>query len=267
MESDNLTPWYAIEPDAEKQEFYNRPQTSVYIYKPPHKLGTDKVSSQNNYRPADLVLMELTVRIRKDLEKTMPFEWPDDSYCDLCVSWYEEQKKRGIIDIAYLCGKATTEVLDCYYPFCMVCWYSDGSVACFVPSQKDVNGVKTPVIDEITPANRHYHKPKFADNAETFKDALMAIAGYTEFEGWKNRFKQGYSIMEQENVFYSGQDDTFSIPQPYFKYLLAAQVTRLGSGMGSWYDLPTMGTESHKKYTNLFTSERDKALMYAINNC
>ena len=268
MENDILKPWYAVETDADKQRFYNRPQTSVYVYEPPAKPKRETYASAKNvYRPADVVLMELTVKTRKDIEKTEPFEWPDDFYCGLCVSWYNEQIKRGLCDIAYLCGDEAERAAGRYVSYCIACWYADGGVACFIPTQKEVDGITKPVIEETKPSRSNYRKPEFADNAPSFKEALQTIADYTEFEWWKNRFLQGLSVMEQNDVSYCGQENTFPIPQPYFKYLLAAQLTQLGTGMGSWYDLPTMGSESHKRYTNLFTAERDKALMYAINNC
>jgi len=268
MKDDILHPWYDIDRDEQTQQIYNRSRSAVYIYEPPaiHKAASGSAEPYG-FRPADVVLMELTVRTRKDLDKTAPFEWPDDFYRNLCVSWRDEQMKQGLCDIAYLCGQEAENAAGRYVGFCIACWYSDGKVRCFIPTQNNINGTTTPVIEDIEPSNRNYRKPKFTDNAASFKDALQSIADYADFEWWKNRFRQGLSIMNQDNVGYYGQEDTFSIPQPYFKYLLAAQVTRLGAGMGSWYDLPTVGTVSHKKYTNLFTAERNKALMYAINNC
>ena len=263
-----MTPWYALETDAARQQLYNSPRTVTRIEKPTPKPNTDtSTSAKSIYRSADLVLMELTVRIRKDLDKRVPFEWPDDFYHDLCVEWYEEQKKRGIRDIVYLCGSMVYDVTGRYLGLCMVCWYSDNSVACFFPGQETVNGETKPVIKETAPVRPDYPKPLFADNGSSFKAALQRIADYTDFEWWKSRFKKGLEIMNEEEVAYHGQKDTFDIPQPYFKYLLAVQTTQLGYGMGSWYDLPTMGTEGHKAVTNLFTAEQNKALMYAINNC
>ena len=261
MEENIVHPWYDIDPDEQSQEVFNRPRSAVYIYEPEAKPKAASPQTNNVYRSADLV------RTRKDLEKTAPFEWPDDFYHDLCVSWREEQMKRGLCDIAYLCGQEAEKVLKRFVDFCIACWYTDGHVSCFVPGQNNVNGTITPVLEEKKLVASRYRKPAFDDNAASFKEALKTIADYTDFEWWKNRFKQGLLIMQQENVGYCGQDDTFPISQPYFKYLLAAQVTQLGAGMGSWYDLPTAGTASHKKYTDIFTTERDKALMYAINNC
>lgn len=263
MNDDILTPWYALEVDTSKQRVFNRPRSAVKVNKPVPKPSKPAVV----YRSAMEVIMELTVKIRKDLDGSVPFDWPDDYYAPLCVSWYEEQKKKGISDIVFLCGEECSRATGKFYECCMVCWYADGNEACFIPSQEKKGGDSVPVITEVELANRNYPKPVFVDNAKSFKCALLAISEYASHGGWKRTFKEGISIMEQDNVVYHGQKDTFSIPQPYFKYLLAAQVTQLYVGMGSWYDQYLMGTEGFKVVTKRFSNERHKALMYAINNC
>ena len=267
METDLFEPWYALGVKTRKQTVYNRPRTAMKIYKPTPK-SPKPSQSAIVYRSALEVFMELTVAIRKDLDGSVPFEWPpDDYYAPLCVSWYEEQKKKGIRDIVFLCGdegiRATGKFNECY----MVCWYADDSAACFIPSQEKVGNDYKPVIKEVGLAHGDYQKPVFPDNGQAFKEALYAIAEFATFEGWKNRFKSGYHIMENDNLTYCGQKDAFPIPKPYFKYLLAARVTSLGVGMGSWFDLPIAGTDSFKAITKRFTAEQCKALMYAINNC
>ena len=268
MNDDFLTPWYALETERGWQTVYNGPHSAVKLYVPPPKPSKAADSGPKIvYRAAVDVIMELTVTIRKDLDGSAPFEWPDDFYGPLCISWYEEQKKKGIKDIAFLCGDEGIQATGHFYECCMVCWYGDGSTACFIPTQENKGGAVKPVIKEVELAQPHYRKPKFPDNGQSFKEALHVIADFAPLEGWKNRFKSGYHIMGEDNLTYCGQKDAFPIPKPYFKYLLAAQVTRLGVGMGSWFDLPVAGTESFKAITKRFSAEQCKALMYAINNC
>lgn len=263
MDSEYLNPWYAIEREENLQEVYNRPVSAVFIYVP----KPDPKPSQpekNIYRPASLVLMELAVKARKDVQDHIPFQWPDDFYHDLCTSWFEKQKTNGLADIAYLCGDEILDAIGKFHEGCLVCWYYDGKATAFIPGTVDQG--QTPVLNPVDLKYRHYQKPEFPDNGESFKQALQAIADYAPFPGWKKTFEKGLAAM-QDSPSFSGQDDTFYIPEPFFKYLYAAQVAQLGSGMGSWFDLPITGTESFKKITNQFSTERDKAIMYAINNC
>lgn len=213
------------------------------------------------------VIMELTVKIRKDLDGSAPFEWFNDFYSPLCLSWYEEQKKRGIRDIVFLCGDEAIRAVGHRCECCMVCWYANHGVARFIPSQENKEGKNVPVIKRVRSVSLGYRKPVFTDNAESFKEALKDMADFAPFVGWKKRFNEGLSIMNRIGITFCGQENAFSIPQPYFRYLLAAQVTQLGAGMGSWFDLPVARTDSFKAMTSRFSAERCKALMYAINNC
>ncbi len=268
MDEDFLVPWYALEPDIDKQKVYNRPQSAVFVYEPKSEEKRQTYTSRSGeYRSAELVFMEMAVRIRKALRNEEPFEWPADVYKELCTGWYCKQKEEGLRDIVYLCGSVVEEVTMRKELFCLVCWYDDGRADALILSQENKEGVIRPIISSIGVSKKGYLKPVFSDNAESFKAALQVIADYAPFDCWKERFINGLSIMNSESVTYSGQSDTFSIPEPYFKYFLSAQVTQLGYGMGSWYDLPMSGTESHKRVTDLFSAERSKALMYAINNC
>lgn len=268
MKADFLEPWYTLETKAERQKIYNRPSTAVRVYKPkPKPSKTTDPAPKIVYRPAIDVIMELTVKVRKDLNGSSTFEWPDDLYGPLCISWYEEQKKKGIRDIVFLCGDEAIRAIGHRYECCMVCWYANHGQARFIPSQENKEGKTVPVIKRVRPVSLGYSKPEFTDNAESFKEALKAMADFAPFEGWKKRFNEGLSIMNRIGITFSGQENAFPIPQPYFRYLLAAKVTQLGSGMGSWYDLPMARTDSFKTVTNRFSAERCKALMYAINNC
>ncbi len=266
MEPDVLTPWYALENDVKKQTLFNRPESVVTI------IGTDPRlhTPTRGYRSALDVIMELTVKVRKDLDGSVPFEWPDDLYHTLCISWYEEQKNQGIKEIAFLHGEDAEHIKKDTTRFCMVCWYADGRAAGYVPSQEDKDGVQVPVILQVEMTQADYRKPEFTENYQTFRVALQGMADLARDVNlweWQGRFEEGVAILEKDDVEYSGQDDVFPIPKPYFKYLLAAQTAKTGSGMGSWFDLPMAGTSEFKLVTNRYLAEQSKALMYAINNC
>ena len=283
MADNILIPWYAMETDPGRQKCFNRPTSAVYIWKPQPKPEPkpEPAPTQNSqlkpksvrkqpqviYRPADVVMMELTVKTRHDLVKDISFEWSKaDFYHDLCISWFNEQKTKGLTEVVYLCGEevieATGKVLVC----CLVCRYSDGHLEGFTPGLEKKDNENEPAIMAVE-VKSDYQKPRFVDNAEAFKNALQTIADYAPYEGWKQRFHSGLRIMQDETVKFYGQKDTFNIQPPYFRYLYAAQVTHLGFGMGSWFDLPLVGSESFKAVTKLFSTQRHNAIMYAINNC
>ena len=283
MADNILIPWYAMETDPGRQKCFNRPTSAVYIWKPQPKPEPkpEPAPTQNSqlkpksvrkqpqviYRPADVVMMELTVKTRHDLVKDISFEWSKaDFYHDLCISWFNEQKTKGLTEVVYLCGEevieATGKVLVC----CLVCRYSDGHLEGFTPGLEKKDNENEPAIMAVE-VKSNYQKPRFVDNAEAFKNALQTIADYAPYEGWKQRFHSGLRIMQDETVKFYGQKDTFNIQPPYFRYLYAAQVTHLGFGMGSWFDLPMVGSESFKAVTKLFSTQRHNAIMYAINNC
>lgn len=283
MADNILIPWYAMETDPGRQKCFNRPTSAVYIWKPQPKPEPkpEPAPTQNSqlkpksvrkqpqviYRPADVVMMELTVKTRHDLVKDISFEWSKaDFYHDLCISWFNEQKTKGLTEVVYLCGEevieATGKVLVC----CLVCRYSDGHLEGFTPGLEKKDNENEPAIMAVE-VKPDYQKPRFVDNAEAFKNALQTIADYAPYEGWKQRFHSGLRIMQDETVKFYGQKDTFNIQPPYFRYLYAAQVTHLGFGMGSWFDLPMVGSESFKAVTKLFSTQRHNAIMYAINNC
>lgn len=283
MADNILIPWYAMETDPGRQKCFNRPTSAVYIWKPQPKPEPkpEPAPTQNSqlkpksvrkqpqviYRPADVVMMELTVKTRHDLVKDISFEWSKaDFYHDLCISWFNEQKTKGLTEVVYLCGEevieATGKVLVC----CLVCRYSDGHLEGFTPGLEKKDNENEPAIMAVE-VKSDYQKPRFVDNAEAFKNALQTIADYAPYEGWKQRFHSGLRIMQDETVKFYGQKDTFNIQPPYFRYLYAAQVTHLGFGMGSWFDLPMVGSESFKAVTKQFSTQRHNAIMYAINNC
>jgi hypothetical protein len=283
MADNILIPWYVMETDPGRQKCFNRPTSAVYIWKPQPKPEPkpEPAPTQNSqlkpksvrkqpqviYRPADVVMMELTVKTRHDLVKDISFEWSKaDFYHDLCISWFNEQKTKGLTEVVYLCGEevieATGKVLVC----CLVCRYSDGHLEGFTPGLEKKDNENEPAIMAVE-VKSDYQKPRFVDNAEAFKNALQTIADYAPYEGWKQRFHSGLRIMQDETVKFYGQKDTFNIQPPYFRYLYAAQVTHLGFGMGSWFDLPMVGSESFKAVTKLFSTQRHNAIMYAINNC
>lgn len=270
--SDNqyLNPWYRLETDPEYQEVFNRPESAIYVHTSQPAVKSDTTSEEKTtYRSVRLVIMELVVRGRRDLQGLEPFEWPDDFYKGMCTSWFNEQKAKGLKMMTFFCGEITKEaayeMIDC----CIFCWYSDGLVACFVPgvTTKDGNS-DYPALIATEKANRNVKGMIFNDNAEAFSRALQAIAECAApFEWWQKRFNEGLKIMRTEHVKYTGQPETFPMPEPYFKYLLAVQSTNLGYGMGSWSDLPIAGSDTFKAATANYLKESDNALMYAVNNC
>jgi hypothetical protein len=265
MDNDILIPWYKLVADPQRQRIYNGTASAAHTYKPQPK-PQPSAPQKSIGRAADLVLMELTVKVRKEARGEAAFEWPTvDSFHELCTSWHDEQKAKGLNDIVYLCGEETMKATGKFFACCLICWYADGHMEGFVPSQEHVNGIK-PVLKTVG-MKPEYVKPVFAGNATDFKEALRAIADYAPFEGWKKKFEGALALMDDEMLRYSGQEDTFAIEPPYFRYLCAVRFASLGAGMGSWGDLPMAGTESFRAVTHRFSVARDNALMYAINNC
>jgi len=270
MDNDFLIPWYKLVADPQRQRIYNGTASAAHTYKPRPKLHPKpqpSVPQKRICRAADLVLMELAVKARKEAGGEAAFEWPaDDSFHEPCTIWHDEQKAKGLNDIVYLCGEETMKATGKFLACCLVCRYADGHTEGFVPSQEQGNGGIKQVLKTVG-LKPEYVKPVFADNATDFKEALRAIADYAPFEGWKKKFEGALALMDNEMLRYSGQEDTFAIEPPYFRYLCAARFASLGAGMGSWGDLPMAGTESFRDVTHRFSVARDNALMYAINNC
>lgn len=264
-----FNPWYRKVDDPGRQEVYNRPDSVIYVYNPQPVAKVCKGrEAEPVYRSARTVMMELTVRGRKDLQGLQPFVWPDDYYKELCTAWFGGQKAAGLKEMVFLCGDGTLKVASRRHECCIACWYADGRVDCFVPDVARVEGGSQPVISPAGAAGVGVRKPEFGDNGEALKEALQAMTECAaNFEWWERHFRNGLAIMQQEHVAYAGQPDTFPMPEPYFKYLLAVQSTQTGSGMGSWFDLPIAGSKRTGDVTSGFLKECDDALMYAVNNC
>lgn len=265
-----LSPWYGIERDAARQSLISRPRSAVELKKetPASNAESDALSASMNYRSADLVLMELTVKGRRDLHGIEPFAWPDDFYHDVCSAWFATQKSKGLEDMVFLCGSHAAKVALKPLACCIFCWYKNGSTNCFVPSTKSRNGnANYPDIAPLKVYNKLYKGETFEDNKDSFIQALQDIVDYAPFDGWKSIFRTGLITMRLEHVVYNGAENTFPMPEPYYKYLLAATQTNPGGGMGSWYDLPISGSGEFAKVTDALQEERNKAILFAVNNC
>ena len=97
----------------------------------------------------------------------------------------------------------------------------------------------------------------------------LLIDARTSKEGTDNLIAQGkaVAIITDDNFEYDKQPNTFYLPKPYYKYLVAVYESYIGGGMGSWNDTPIVGTREFRLVNAELHYQKCRALLYAVNNC
>ncbi len=218
-----------------------------------------------------ITMAEMTAAIRMALRKERPFSMVDTRCNDSCKPWFEEQKRKGLKDLALICNFIVAdrpEILS-GSKVAIICWYADGSTK-KVTTRHDLNAMKL-VINETPLANITFKKPDFLDNIEDFRDALLDIAqvarGGAPTDYWEKHFLSAAETLESNDCEYEKLHSAFYLPKPYYKYLMAICNSKTGMGMGSWYDLLIVGERDFKIVTAELAYQQFRALLYAVNNC
>lgn len=186
------------------------------------------------------------------------------------VPWFEEKRKLGLKDVAligdYVLPKGSIVLGD--ERIAMICWYDNSNISRVTVCYDDK--LKELIINETKLDNCQFDKPIFPDNYTEFHEALLDIAyiardGDTNF--WANYFIKAAHILESDDLEYKKQSGLFFLPKPYFKYYYAVMECYQGGGMGSWNDVPIVGTREYRLTNRELHYQKCRALLYAINNC
>ena len=188
-------------------------------------------------------LMDLTMASRRALRGI-----EDNTLDEMGRKWLEHQIKDGLCDVLFVYRDWAEGPLLSGDSIGIICWYKNGDKRY---TTIDVDDEDKPFLTERPLSESEYSKPKLLDNSEQFYNVLVKMAntasyGPTSF--WGDQYRSAASEVKKGNL------------------LKAAELSQSGGGMGSWYDTP-MATMPDMKDLNLqLGTEREHAVMYAVNN-
>lgn len=250
----DFNPWYAINDDpVEYQPFKARDSgrdmdAHVKAYHHMKELMHKKYSSVDQKRSMSQHnhtswLMGLTMAARRALRGI-----EDNALDEMGRKWLEHQIKEGLRDVFFVYRDWAQYPLQSCDSIGIICWYENGN-RCYTTI--DVDDEDQPFLTERPLSDPGYMKPKLSDNSEQFYNILIKMAntasyGPTSF--WGDQYRSAASEVKKGNI------------------LKAVELSKTGGGMGSWYDTP-MATMPDTKELNLqLGTERERAVMYAVNN-
>ena len=212
-------------------------------------------------------LAEMTVAARLALRGERPFAMRRDVYNASCLPWFEEQRKKGLQDVALISSFVMPDHPELLGPqhAAMFCWYGDGTVSRVIISY-DVN-VNRLMIEGTPLPDCKIVKPVCLDNAHEFHEALLDAASVAPNVFWMDYFASAANMLESDKCEYDKQSGMFYLPKPYYKYMLAVDHSNMGGGMGSWNDTPIVGTREFRIVNAELAYQKLRAMLYAVNNC
>lgn len=241
MSDDNvLNPWYALDDDPEDYHTFSCRLS-----------GAEGVGRGNLYYRASRMKDPHYRKAKASIEGT---DWlraitratrlalQGQVYTDeKSRKWYEQQKRRGILDIYYYYDQWTSGPLQQEDRQGVICWYADKKISYFtfaIDDQYELSLVEHEMLD------KRYQKPELFDNSERLAEVLTELS---KFAGgsWGVNFLQAAQKARQGDL------------------VSAINLSQTGSGMGSWYDTPFF--QSAKDLTSTLVEERHWALLYLIN--
>lgn len=189
-------------------------------------------------------LMTITMAARKALCGENEYSLDDNSR-----EWLDNQIKSGLNDVFFVYRDWADGILLPGDKVGIVCWYEDGRK---LYTTIDVDENEEPFLTERPLYDSGYSKPKMDDNREQFVGVLLKMASYA-YNGpttfWGNQLSRAVAEAKKGNL------------------LEAVELSKIGGGMGSWYDTP-MGLMPEMKEINLQLGyEQDYAVLYYVNNC
>ena len=263
--------WENPEPPPKIDPKWEEPSPYVEkVQEPTHREIVDKHPLDSRMYPNDVrtrTLAEMTVAARLALRSGKPISIRENLLMDSYGPWFEKQKTRGLKDVALVADFVVTDkekVLG-EEDVAMISWYNDGSISRMTVSY-DMKTEKL-VMHETPLEIGEFEKPEFPDNGPEFHEALLDIASVAPNQFWYDYFMKAVRILESDNFEYDKQPDTFYLPQPYFKYVVAVFESYIGGGMGSWNDTPIAGTREFRLVNAELHYQKCRALLYAVNNC
>lgn len=207
---------------------------------------------------------EVAATARLALRGERPFKLSDEGATAMLLPWFTASVQQGLTDVAFVL-KYQLDIPGLWADreeSAVLCWYQSGAVSKLIIQLAGGLQYKEQPLSVGT-----LRKPVCEDNLNAFREALLDIASVACADWWANSFMDAMRILESPHCTYDEKKQGFYLPEPYYKYLLAVRNTRLGGGMGSWYDLPNMGTPDFRIATHQLEYEKCRALLYAVNNC
>lgn len=207
---------------------------------------------------------EVAAATRLALRGKRPFTLSDEGATAMLLPWFTGSKQRGLTDVAFVL-KYQLDIRGLWSDreeSAVLCWYRSGAVSKLTIQLADGLQYKEQLLSVGA-----LRKPVCEDNLKAFREALLDIRSVACADWWAQLFMDAVHILESSHCTYEEKKLGFYLPEPYYKYLLAVRDTRLGAGMGSWYDLPNMGTTAFRLATHQLEYEKCRALLYAVNNC
>ena len=267
LKMDNPTPQPEVDPK------WSQPDSYVEkIEQPSQRKIVDKYTPDtrivlNDARTCTLSEMTAAARIALAGEEKISIrhQWLEKIY----APWFEEHRKHGLKDVALIGDYVLPEgsaVLGGEH-IAMICWYEDGDISRVTVSydfERDERKIHEIILNDCS-----FEKPMFPDNYTEFHEALLDIAYIAGVPGdfWFDYFAKVAQILESDDFEYDKQPGKFYLPKPYFKYYYAVMECNQGGGMGSWNDVPMVGTREYRLTNRELHYQRCRALLYAINNC
>lgn len=192
--------------------------------------------------------------------------------------WFAQLKHLGVEDIFMLLPQ-TAKNREIYgysnsNGGCILCFFESGEVTYFSPEwfSDSKNRCWHILYTEYKWDNPPEGKPRFSDNTEEFKSALLDIANLAEKidqSFWADIFRKTLGILdgsrECENV------DLSILPERNMRLYCAAEKADVFGGMGSWNDSPPIYaaekglSEEYNRLSNELFIQIQKALLFAIN--
>jgi len=208
---------------------------------------------------------EVAAATRLALRGKRTFTLSDEGATAMLQPWFTSSMQKGLTDVAFVL-KYQLDIPGLWSDreeSAVLCWYRSG-VVCKLTIQLADGQLQ---YKEQPLSIGALRKPICKDNLNSFREALLDIISVSCSDGWARFFMDAIHVLESSHCTYNETKQGFFLPEPYYKYLLAVRNTRLGAGMGSWYDLPNMGTANFRLATHQLEYEKCQALLYAVNNC
>ena len=215
-----------------------------------------------------LALAEFAVAMRRALRGDASFSMRNNGMQTVCGEWFVAKKQEGLHDVLLVFGYLFDDpkAVVGMEPAVIICWFMDGRIT-RVTFNRNEKGL---YVDEKPIELGGWNAPQFTEPYVDLRAALLDMASLarqcTPTDYWPDMFMSAVHVIDSENCEYDKQPNLFYLPKPYFKYLMAVQMTYLGMGMGSWYDLPMVGEKDFKLATHEFEFQKYRALLFAVNN-
>lgn len=268
-----IVPWYEL---IENGPLYNSGHSATYRgqaqtetpapeAKQDEKPSLATILALNRFK-LRRVMMEITVNLRTLLGKRYGDMLPVSSWETSVKSWIDSLQMSGIADVIYLTDRVDDNILPSGIHESVVVKHFSGQIKCYVATLNEQEEFR---MDEHTLPDSVTQLPVFLDNKAQFLLALKNIATFAyqcSYQYWGDYFSRAATSLEgTEPLQYEGA--VMPIPECYARYIYAGNMSEMGGGMGSWFDLPNAHSEEFIRLSKDLGRQQTLATLYAINNC